>query len=114
MRNIFNKEQNIAECDIAKILPILNSRWTLPIIYYLSFGSLRFSELKRKLPPLADSNYSKVLRNLVQFGLIKRVEHRAVPSKVVYSLTELGTRILPIMQEMEKYSDYYSKHFTLK
>ena len=109
MASVFDEEKDLSNCDIAKILPIVNSRWVLPIVYYLSFGSLRFSELKRKLPPMADSNFSKALRNIEEFGLIERHDYQTVPPKVEYSLTEMGRHLIPVMKEMERFGEYYCK-----
>ena len=111
MSSVFDKEQDITNCDIGKILPDITSKWVAPIVYYLSFGSLRFSELKRRLPKMADSNLSKILRNLEEFGMIERHDYKTVPPKVDYSLTETGRRFIPVMKEMEKFGNYYcEKH----
>lgn len=107
MASVFDEEQDLSNCDIAKVLPIINSRWVMPIVYYLSFGPLRFSDLKRKLPPMADSNYSKVLRSIEDFGIIHRHDYHTVPPKVEYSLTETGRKLIPVMKAMEEFGEYY-------
>ena len=107
MESVFDREQDISKCDIAKILPVVTSKWTMPIVYYLSFGPLRFSELKRKLPPMADSNFSKVLRELENFGMIARKDYQTVPPKVEYSLTETGVRFISVIKEIERFGTYY-------
>lgn len=111
MASIFDEEQDLTNCEIARILPVVNSKWVLPIVYYLSFGPLRFSELKRKLPPMADSNLTKVLRNAEEFGLIKRHDYQTVPPKVDYSLTEAGRELIPVMKAMEDFGRYYCSKF---
>jgi DNA-binding HxlR family transcriptional regulator len=111
MSSVFDREEDLSTCNMAKILPIVTSKWASPIIYYLSFGPLRFSELKRKLPPMADSNFSKVLRSLEQFGMIERHDYQTVPPKVDYSLTDLGRHFIPVMKEMEKFGEYYCKNY---
>ena len=107
MESMFDKEQDLSQCEIAKVLPIVTSRWAMPIVYYLSFGPLRFSELKKKLPPMADSNFSKVLRTLEQYDIIQRHDYQTVPPKVDYSLTETGRQLIPVMKEIEFFGKQY-------
>lgn len=107
MKNLFDVEQDLSTCDVAVVLPIINSKWIMPIVYYLSFGNLRFSELKHKLPPMADSNYSKVLKSMENYGLIKRHDFKEMPPRVEYSITELGRKMIPIMKELEVFGQTY-------
>lgn len=110
MKSIMDCEQDLTHCEVEKILPIITSKWNLPIVYYLSFGPLRFSELKKKLSPMADSNYSKILKELENKGIINRKDYNEIPPKVEYSLTDVGKHLLPIMQEIEKFGKYYTEH----
>lgn len=107
MESVFDREQNLSQCEIARVLPIVTSRWAMPVVYYLSFGPLRFSELKKKLPPMADSNFSKVLRTLEQYDIIRRHDYRTVPPKVDYSLTETGAQLINVMKAIEEFGKQY-------
>ena len=103
-------EPGFVNCDAAVALPIITSKWTMPVVYCLSAGALRFSELKRRLPPMADSNFSKVLKGLCAQGVIERRDHKAVPPHVEYSLTELGMQLLPVMDAIEEFGRHYAEH----
>lgn len=112
MKDDRNGKPAIMDCDAAAVLPIITSKWTMPVVYCLSAGPLRFSELKRRLPPMADSNFSKVLKGLCAQGIIERRDHKTVPPHVEYSLTELGLQLLPVMDAIEefgrRYADYHA------
>lgn len=110
MSSIMDSEQDIMNCQLAKVLPVITGKWNMPIVYYLSFGTLRFGELKKKLPAMADSNFSKILRELEIAGVINRRDYKTVPPKVEYSLTDIGKQMIPIMKEIERFGKYYSKH----
>ena len=56
---------------------------------------------------MADSNLSKVLRSLEDFGMIERHDYQVVPPKVDYKLTALGERFIPVMKELETFGNYY-------
>ncbi len=99
----------ITDCDAAAVLPIITSKWTMPVVYCLSAGPLRFSELKRRLQPMADSDFSKDLKGLCTQGIIERRDHRTVPPHVEYSLTELGSQLLPVMDAIEKFGRRYAE-----
>lgn len=72
------------------------------IIYLLSVGTLRFSEIHRKLPSVTDANLTKDLRLLEKHGVIHREVYPVVPPKVEYSLTEMGRAFLPILDSLNK------------
>ena len=60
------------------------------IIYFLYHETLRFSQLKQKMPQVTEANLTKELRMLEQYGLVHREIYREVPPRVEYSLTEIG------------------------
>ena len=110
MKDDRSREPSIMDCDAAAVLPIITSKWTMPVVYCLSAGPLRFSELKRRLPPMADSNFSKVLKELCAQNIIERRDHKTVPPHVEYSLTELGLQLLPVMDAIEEFGRRYTAY----
>jgi len=56
----------------------------------LSFGSRRFSELKRELDGISQRMLTLSLRGLERDGLITRTVTPTIPPRVDYELTELG------------------------
>ncbi len=107
MASVLDEETDIMECSVARVMPIVAGKWNMPVVYYLSFGPLRFGELKRKLPPMEDSNLSKVLRDLESRGILHRTDYGTMPPKVEYSLTEAGERLLAVMRAIENFGTYY-------
>jgi DNA-binding HxlR family transcriptional regulator len=53
-------------------------------------GTLRFGELRQRLPALGDRMLALRLRELEARGLVARRVHPGPPVKVEYRLTELG------------------------
>lgn len=103
------EQEPFEDCAIADIQPIVRGKWTMVIIYFLSQGTLRFKELARKMPMVAEANLTKELRALEQYGMVHREVYREVPPKVEYSLTEIGRKFLPIIEELEKFALEYQK-----
>lgn len=77
-------------CPIARISKVIQGKWTTVIIYLLSEGTLRFSEIRRRLPNVTEANLTKDLWLLESHGVVHREVYPVVPPRVEYSLTEMG------------------------
>lgn len=95
-------------CPIARVSKVIQGKWTMVIVYLLSEGTLRFSEIKRKLPQVTEANLTKDLRLLESRGVVHREVYPVVPPKVEYSLTEMGRAFLPILDELNEWAAKYT------
>ena len=43
-------DDDIERCPVAKVQKVIRGKWSMVIIYFLSCETLRFSQLKRKMP----------------------------------------------------------------
>ena len=77
------------------------------IIYFLCGKTLRFSQLKRLMPQVTEASLTKELRMLEQYGLIHWEVYREVPPQVEYSLTEIGRKLIPVLEALEKWAREY-------
>jgi DNA-binding HxlR family transcriptional regulator len=94
-------------CPVDLTLQIVGGRWKGIVIWNLREEKKRFSELKRILVTINDKMLSQVLRELEEQGVVSRKVYEVVPPKVEYSLTEEGTKLLPIMQAMNDYGQKF-------
>ena len=95
-------------CPIARVSKVFQGKWTMVILHILSEGTLRFGEIKRKLPDVTDANLTKDLRLLESYGVIHREVYPVVPPKVEYSLTDMGKDFLPILDSINKWAEKYT------
>ena len=95
-------------CPIARVSKVFQGKWTMVILHILSEGTLRFGEIKRKLPDVTDANLTKDLRLLESYGAIHREVYPVVPPKVEYSLTDMGKDFLPILDSINKWAEKYT------
>lgn len=100
-------DDDILNCPIAKVQKVINGKWNMVIIYFLNDNVLRFGELQRKLPNITQASLTKQLRILEQYGIVHREVYKEVPPKVEYSLTELGTKFLPVLDALEQWAKEY-------
>ena len=71
------------------------------ILYCLmEFQPVRFNELQRYLKKISDKTLSQNLKELEKDGLIYRKVYSQIPPKVEYSLSERGSSLMKVLDEM--------------
>jgi DNA-binding HxlR family transcriptional regulator len=105
---INNKEYT---CPVSVTLDIFNDRWKLGIIWYLLDGEKRFKELHEIMNEITQKTLTVKLKELEGKNIIHREVFASVPPKVVYSLTQTGKNLKPILEEMHKWGINYVQEF---
>ncbi|WP_244542386.1 winged helix-turn-helix transcriptional regulator [Devosia psychrophila] len=76
---------------VRDIIGKVADKWTMLILEALNdHGTLRFSEVGRKVGNISQKMLTKTLRQMEEDGLVQRVVHPVIPPRVDYSLTEMG------------------------
>lgn len=98
---------SIRRCKTMSTLQkILGGKWKLEILYYIGIeGVNRFGSLRRHLGEITESSLTKQLRELEADGFISRHDYQEVPPRVEYTLTELGTKFLSVLNYMKEWGD---------
>jgi DNA-binding HxlR family transcriptional regulator len=99
-------QNRISQCPIEGAMILLSGRWRALILYYLSKGPQRFTELKRSNAGISQQMLTRELRALENAGVISRTVYPQVPPRVDYSLTASGERLMPIIDAL---SDWWEK-----
>lgn len=86
------------ECPLLTCTSIIGGAWTPSIIWYLSAGPRRFTELKGDIPPITPRVLTKRLRELEEQRVISRRVVPSSPPSVEYELTALGHELLPAIR----------------
>jgi DNA-binding HxlR family transcriptional regulator len=89
-------------CPINLTLEVLGDKWSLLIIRDMIFGNRRhFRELLQKSDEGIASNILAVrLKRLVEQGIITRSSDPTHKQKGIYSLTEQGIELVPVLAQM--------------
>jgi DNA-binding HxlR family transcriptional regulator len=86
-----NKSDVLDERNPARrVLSLIGDKWTPIILYCLSSGASRFSELEHRMPDISKKMLIQVLRKLESRGLVNRKVYPVVPPKTEYCLTATG------------------------
>ena len=78
------------ECPSREVLKHVTSRWGVLVLLALQDGTLRFSDLRRKVSGVSEKMLSQTLQWLEGDGFVLRTSYPVVPPHVEYSLTALG------------------------
>lgn len=98
---LHKQQTSLAErCPIRDVLDRLSDRWTVLILYELTAGTLRFSELKKRIADISPRMLAQTLRNLERDGIAVRTVYPTVPPRVDYALTPLGVSFFDSIQPM--------------
>lgn len=97
-------------CPVSATLELIGGKYKSLILWHLSQGKLRFSELKNRIMGATPKMLTQQLRELETHDLIHREVFPVIPPKVEYSLTETGKSLLPILVAMRDWgADYLRK-----
>lgn len=100
-----NNKQSQSPVEIT--LNIVGGKWKPLIIYFLMRRTMRFGELRRRMPMVTQRTMTRQLRELEEYGIVHREVYAEVPPRVEYSLTELGRTLEPILDAMVEWGVMY-------
>jgi DNA-binding HxlR family transcriptional regulator len=98
-------------CSVSVTLDIFNDRWKLAVIWHLLDGDKRFKELHQVISEITQKTLTIKLKELEEKNIINREVFAQVPPKVVYSLTQTGEKLKPVLDEMYKWGISYVKTY---
>jgi DNA-binding HxlR family transcriptional regulator len=88
------------------VMAVIGRKWKPAIIYALvTNGTLRFSELRRRIPKVSQRMLTQQLRDLERHGLVDRVFYPEIPPRVEYSVTRLGRTLHPIFKSVCRWAE---------
>lgn len=98
------------KCPFVTTQRLIQGKWAILIMHYLSNGPVRFNELQRMMPKMTHATLSKQLKQLLNEGLISRKDFNQNPPKVEYSLTEMGWKFSPVLMSIREFGNEYIKY----
>jgi DNA-binding HxlR family transcriptional regulator len=90
-------------------IELIGKRWTGAIVCALTERPMRYGELGRAIPGLSDRLLSQRLRELEEEGLVERQVEAGAPVRVIYSLTEAGQQLDPVLSELKSWARRWKK-----
>jgi DNA-binding HxlR family transcriptional regulator len=91
-------------CPVELALSLIGGKWKTILIARLKQGPLRYSELRRMVPDLADKVLTQRLHELEGDGFVKRIPSSA-RGAVRYGLTERGSSLSPALEALYRWGE---------
>ena len=101
-------------CPVATTLEMIGGKYKALILWHLSEGKLRFSELKKLISNATPKMLTQQLRELEENQLIHREVYPVIPPKVEYSLTDTGKSLIPVLLSMRDWGANYLRNKNLE
>ncbi len=96
-------------CPVEATLDLIGGKYKALILWNLSGGKLRFSQLRNKITKATPKMLTQQLRELETQNLIHREVYPVIPPKVEYSLTDTGKSLMPILVAMRDWGAQYMR-----
>ena len=90
-------------------MELIGGKWKAVILFYLLDGTLRFGELRRKIPGITQRMLTLQLRELEADGLVERTVYPVVPPHVEYALSPFGETLEPVLRTMREWGTRYKR-----
>lgn len=107
--NQLNVNTALRQCPVTYTLHKIGGRWKPIILYHLSNGPRRYSELKRAIPAITEKMLIQHLKELELDKLVSRTSQPVVPPHVTYDLTDKGEALKPILSAMAAWGLSYQQ-----
>ena len=101
------KKKELPACPVATSVSLIGDKWKLLIIRNLKSRTLRFNELQRDLDGISQKVLTDSLRQMIDDGLVYRNDYHENPPRVDYGLTDLGKEMMPIIDALADFVNYY-------
>jgi DNA-binding HxlR family transcriptional regulator len=95
-------------CPVRATIDTLSGKWKVQAVWRLSFGPLRFAELRDLLGGVSEKVLTAQLRELEKDGVVNRTVVHSSPPKVTYSLSASGQTLIPLLEGL---CEWGSKQF---
>lgn len=99
-------------CPLTAALAAIGGKWKLIILYWLAESPKHFAALRRLMPGISQKVLTQQLRELTVEGIVHREAKGVVPAPVVYSLTEHGRSVLPLVESVRCWGQAHMARWT--
>lgn len=100
-------KDELPACPVATAVALVGGKWKLLILRNLRSRPWRFNELQRDLEGISQKVLTDSLRQMMDDSLVYRQDYQELPPRVEYGLTDLGKEMLPIIDALANFGNYY-------
>jgi DNA-binding HxlR family transcriptional regulator len=101
------RPNRVTGCPLTAALAAIGGKWKLIIVYFLAESPKHFAALRKSMPGISQKVLTQQLHELITDGLVHREETGPVPAPVIYSLTDYGQSVLPLVEQVRTWGRYH-------
>lgn len=94
------KNRQQFHCPVEATLSLIGGKYKPLILWHLIDGPLHYMELQRRIPGATPKMLAQQLRALEACGMLSREVVPEKPPKTLYSLTDFGRSVIPVLEAM--------------
>ena len=95
-------KDELPACPVATAVALIGGKWKLLIL-----RNLKARPWRRDLDGISQKVLTDSLRQMIDDGLAYRHDYQEMPPRVEYGLTDLGREMLPIIDALAEFGNYY-------
>jgi DNA-binding HxlR family transcriptional regulator len=97
----------LAECPSRRLLDRIADKWVALVVKALMDGPKRYSEVSHQLAGVSQKMLTQTLRGLERDGMVTRTVTPAVPVRVDYELTPLGSSLAVVLGQLKEWAEQH-------
>jgi DNA-binding HxlR family transcriptional regulator len=102
----------VPNCPSRVLLDHVTSRWGVLVLVALSEGTMRWSEIRRRLQGVTEKMLAQTLHTLEADGMVLREAHPVIPPRVDYSLSSRGREAAALLLPLVEWVTVNTPHAT--
>ncbi len=91
----------VSECPLTAALAAIGGKWKVIIVYLLAEHPMHFTALRADISNMSPKVLTEQLGELIADGIVERTLTGRIPAPVIYSLTEYGRSVLPLIEDLK-------------
>ncbi|MGO7167323.1 winged helix-turn-helix transcriptional regulator [Rhizobium leguminosarum] len=100
-------------CGLEAALEILGGKWKPLILFHLASGAKRTGQLRRLVTNVSEKMLIQHLKEMVDDGVIHRVDFQTVPPHVEYELTDFGRSLANVLAPLCEWGTRHSSEVAI-
>ncbi|WP_280183155.1 winged helix-turn-helix transcriptional regulator [Nocardia cyriacigeorgica] len=94
-----------AKCPTRQVLDHIAGKWTVLVVDALLEGTMRYTDLSRRIEGVSQKMLTQTLRSLEGDGFITRTVYPTIPPRVEYDLTALGRSLAEPITALRQWTE---------
>ncbi|HMF79270.1 MAG TPA: helix-turn-helix domain-containing protein [Bryobacteraceae bacterium] len=97
----------LKDCPVSVALHVIGGKWKPLLLNELKSGTLRYGELRRRVPEASPKVLTEQLRQLEALGIVQRTSAGSATPRTEYKLTPYGRTLSPILARLCKWGELH-------